>query len=192
VKKIFFTFLLLININMLLSADDVFKFWSLGEIGGSYSNNNEKINIDFTILQFEWINTNTRLGIGFNLFDVHYDNNDYMLEISPVNFSFLPFVFDFIEFPHSSMSNIGMQFYYRTGFGVRMKETKYDIGWDNFINVIGLKIFAFPGLSYSLNKTIFAEYNIMTNNFRVGITIDYIEPFYSLYSLYKNIKGKNE
>jgi hypothetical protein len=72
--------------------------------------------------------------------DVSMPKAVYMLELFPIHFTYIPFLSDFIEFPYSPMRYIETQFFYRIGFGVRMNETKNDIGWDNFINVIGLKL----------------------------------------------------
>jgi hypothetical protein len=191
-KKIVLTSLIFVGINTFLSANDFWSLWSIGEIGGSYSNKNEKINFDFTILQFDWVNTNTLLGIGYDVIGVHYDYDDYMLELFPIHITHIPFLSNLIKFPYSSVRYIETQFFYRTGFGIRMNETKNDIGWDNFINVIGLKIIAFPGSKYTWNKTIFIEYNIMTKSFRAGITIDYFEPILDIYALYYYITKKNK
>jgi hypothetical protein len=191
-KKIVLTSFVFVSINTFLSANDFWESGSIGEIGGSYSNQNEKINLDFTILQFDRLNMNTLLGIGFDVIRVHYDYDDYMLELFPIHFTYIPFLSNFIEFPCSPVSYIETQFFYRTGFGVRMNETKNDMGWDNFINVIGLKIIASPGSKYTWNKTIFIEYNIMTKSLRAGITIDYLEPIFDIYALYYNITKKNK
>jgi hypothetical protein len=162
-------------------ALDIDYNWSWGQFGFSYSNVNNKTNLDFNALECSWIETFTGFGIGFKLFDSHFDLFDkdenisnYYIVLFPVEFQWTPFAYKTND---NGYINIGI--YDRFGFGW---------GWDSipadrYQNIIGLRLILSSiamgrtkikdAKSYSWNKALFFEYNTSSNNFRIGFKMDY-------------------
>ena len=172
---------LLFLVTIKIYALDIDYNWSLGQFGFSYSNTNNKINFDFNALEFNWIEAFTGLGIGFKLFDSHFDLFDkdeniynYYIVLFPIEVQWTPFTY---KTNGNGYINIGI--YDRFGLGG---------GWDSnpvdrYQNIIGLRLILSSivmGITkikdvknYSWNKTLFFEYNISSQNYRVGFRIDY-------------------
>jgi hypothetical protein len=85
-KKIIFAFALIaINISAFSQGIDYSGSW--GQIGFAYSDADDSFHVDYNVIDLNWTETFTGLGIGVKLFEVCFDEMDAQ---SDYFFSFLP------------------------------------------------------------------------------------------------------
>jgi len=179
-KAICFIVLLAICCSVIYGFDVDFS-WSFGYIKVANSNFENNVNFHLGLLNFNWIEKNTGLGLGFSLFEY------YGL---PVEIMWHPF--------SNRIGSSGIYgtlgFYNKIGFGSADTSFLREIIRDlRLVNNIGIRyIFSTEPFGrntgrrsrrYHRNVTVFAEYS-MFNTWRVGISADVLFlfslPIYSI------------
>jgi hypothetical protein len=153
--------------------------WSWGDFGFAYSNSNKRVNLDFSVIQLNWMETYTGLGLGLELMNWHYDpfwdkqeskiSTDLTGDFLNIKVQYTPFSVK------RRMGYLNIGIYDRFGFsnyisvfgnyvGINMVWTSIPIGRTND----KLK------RNYNYSKTLFVEYNTVENTVRVGLKFDYL------------------
>jgi hypothetical protein len=166
--------------------------WELGEIGFDYTNANNQIYAGFNFLRFNWIESNTGIGINFSVFDSFREENDYFITLSPVEIMFTPISF------HSIMGVfVNWTVYDRFGYGGYWITEGRKLN-----NIVGIRVSS-TSLPIGRNirkdnkhfitfSSLFFEYNTTENSFRMGFNMDYAQIFLRGLSLFLSSKDSGE
>ncbi|MCL2720067.1 MAG: hypothetical protein FWD47_01835 [Treponema sp.] len=178
-RLILIIILVFLVIGNIFAQDLEFK-WNIGNAKIYYDFINKNPDISFDILHFNWV-IKSYFGIGFNLLELNFINDNTQYNILPLELSVIPI---------NNYYNIYFSFYGRVAWSLE-HEIATDRIFNGFYASVGAQLYAFPKIigNYSLFFSIFAEYNNQ-NKFKLGVGLDLSGLIYLFTSAW--YKGKEE